>query len=189
MDGVYSNGLGFPAEAATLKFPADFLQTPRRLIFLTARHGRDRDVKPANIMKLVQASENVRTTQGGRKPSPESTATQSYRSQPTEMPKPSPFEWMGERLARLLGAKRGRAEADQGGPRLTGSLEFVGVQNGVSNTRTWTSMPSTVTSTLSDYLDSSCKVIDLGTAVAVHDDVDEGLNDIIKTATEIAFAG
>ena len=50
-------------------------------------------------------------------------------------------------------------------------------------------MPSTVTSTLSDYLDSSCKLIDLGTAVAVHDDVDEGLSDIIKTATEIAFAG
>ncbi len=124
-------------------------------------------------------------TFGGRKSSPESTMTQSDRSQPNQAPKSSTFGGMGQRLAQLCGAKGGAEGEGQGAADLevSGSLAFVGVQN-----KDVTPTIMTVT-TGSGYVDSTHKLIDLGTAVAVHDVGDDEANDTLKTATEMEFAG
>jgi hypothetical protein len=139
-------------------------------------------------MKLVQATENTMMTFGGRKSSPESTMTQSNRSQPNQAPNSSTFGGMGQRLAKLCGAK-GETDHEAANWTVSGSLEFVDMKNNTSNTtKGWASMSSNMAA-VSGHQDSTHKVIDLGTAVMVDDVGDDLANDTLRTATEMEFAG
>ncbi len=72
---------------------------------------------------------------------------------------------------------------------LTGSIEFVNSPILRSSTiRQSIASSPTVTASV-DYLEKAYKLIDLGTAVAVHEEADSQLADTMKTVTEIAFAG
>ena len=136
-------------------------------------------------MKLVQSTETRNTMlTGGSKSSPESTMTQSqsYAPQPSQFRKSSKFGWMASWLS-------GSTEADQGAAdlKVSGSLTF-DVKKNTPNTKSWASMSGSMVS-LSGNQDSTHKLIDLGTAVAVHDVDDDQANDTLKTVTEMEFAG
>jgi hypothetical protein len=83
----------------------------------------------------------------------------------------------------------GSTEADQGAAdlKVSGSLTF-DVKKNTPNTKSWASMSGSMVS-LSGNQDSTHKLIDLGTAVAVHDVDDDQANDTLKTVTEMEFAG
>jgi hypothetical protein len=134
-------------------------------------------------MKLVQSTESIMATFGGRKTSPESTTTQSHAPQPSRFRKSSNFRLSASRLCGGTEGEGEGREADQNAVdlKVSGSLAFVGVQN--------KDVTATTMTTGSGYVDSTHKLIDLGTAVAVHDVGDEEGNDTLKTATEMEFAG
>ncbi len=70
---------------------------------------------------------------------------------------------------------------------LTGSIEFVN-SSVLRNPNRRISIASSPTASV-DYLESSYKLIDLGTAVAIHEDEDTQPAETMKTVTEMAFAG
>jgi hypothetical protein len=73
---------------------------------------------------------------------------------------------------------------------VSGSIELASYPNGNTqpNDDKKSITRSTITST-SEYLASAYKLIDLGTAVAVHDAEECQRTDTLKTVTEMAFAG
>jgi hypothetical protein len=100
----------------------------------------------------------------------DSTATSSFANGP---------------LSRLFGSKPAV------NPTLTGTIEFATIRTSPAlprNDRRVTTTASSPTATV-DYLASSYKMIDLGTAVAVHEEEDMIPAETMKTVTEMAFAG
>ncbi len=88
-------------------------------------------------------------------------------------------------LSRLFGSKPAVT------PTLTGTIEFATIRTSPAlprNDRRVTTTASSPTATV-DYLASSYKMIDLGTAVAVHEEEDMIPAETMKTVTEMAFAG
>jgi uncharacterized membrane protein len=77
---------------------------------------------------------------------------------------------------------------------LTGSLEFANSftlrssnkRNSIGSTMTQTATSPTASV---DYLESAYKMIDLGTAVAIHEENIDSQQATLKTVTEMAFAG
>ncbi len=83
----------------------------------------------------------------------------------------------------MLFGKKSKTEGNISSAKetLTGSIEFLNVQKGNTTTREL--------STADFNQPSSYKLIDLGTAVGVHEDEEANEAESLMTMTEMAFAG
>jgi hypothetical protein len=113
---------------------------------------------------------------------PESTS--SYANGSTSSGRKSFFSGDGiAKIGKKLFGKKSNTEVRNSNNRetLTGSIEFLTVQKGNTITREL--------STADFVQPSSYKLIDLGTAVGVHEDEDLQGAESLMTMTEMAFAG
>ena len=149
----------------------------------------NRDVKPANIMKLGPITDtsctmtmngNLKVGRNLNTHSPESTA--SFGNGSTSGRRKSGNSGRRTSLVETLFQKISNPEINLSCAKetLTGSIEFLNMQK------------TTMTRELStaDFVQpSSYKLIDLGTAVGVHEDEDVQKAESLMTMTEMAFAG
>ncbi len=155
----------------------------------------DRDVKPANIMKLGQATDGTTTsTMVGKAGRLLTTTLNTYSSEATSsvangstsarISVNSNHE-SGKRgsITEMLFGKKSKSKVNISSTKeiLTGSLEFHSAQKSNTITREL--------STADFVQPSSYKLIDLGTAVGIHEDEDIQEAESLMTMTEMAFAG
>jgi hypothetical protein len=124
-----------------------------------------RDIKPGNIMKLGQ----------------ETVSASSNMQRSVSNMSDSTFSFANGSFTNRLG---GQTTVNS---TLTGSIEFVN-SSVLRNPNRRISIASSPTASV-DYLESSYKLIDLGTAVAIHEEEDTQPAETMKTVTEMAFAG
>ncbi len=152
----------------------------------------NRDVKPANIMKLGQLTDGTtsmtvvgKTGRSLNTFSPDATSTFGNGSAKRKISGNSSKESGGRRgsVEEILFGKNSKSEVNNKSAKetLTGSIEFLSVQK--SNTLTREA------STADFVQPNSYKLIDLGTAVGVHEDEDVEKAESLMTMTEMAFAG
>jgi serine/threonine protein kinase len=134
------------------------------LKFKGVRSGLDhRDIKPGNIMKSCQETAASLQRSMSNLSDFESTASSSFSN---------------GSFSRLFGRKPAV------NPTLTGTIEFASFQKSRRLSIAANSLTASV-----DYLASSYKMIDFGTAVAIHEAEDIIPSENMKTVTEMAFAG
>ena len=135
-----------------------------------------RDIKPGNIMKLGQEAPN---TAAALQTNVSNVSGSAYLD--------STASWFKAPTSTLFGG------GTTSNAELTSAIEFASIETGSgmpkSDKRATTSTPTNTVGTTADYLAASYKMIDLGTAVAVHEDEENKPADAMKTVTEIAFAG
>jgi serine/threonine protein kinase len=126
---------------------------------------KHRDIKPGNIMKSSQESVAGLQRSISNLSDIESTGTSSFSNGPIS----GLFQVGGKPAAT---------------PTLTGTIDFASIQKGKRLLTTASSVTASA-----DYLASTYKMIDFGTAVAVHEAGDIEPAETMRTVTEMAFAG